>query len=249
LDIGVFVSKLSGGRRKEVDEEVNDCGAGGCYPTGAWISQLLGGGPLIAWNDWTVACTGGCDEGEGAFARYRISAQSLRRFYGGRARTVRRDSTAHPLLAVGAGRMALEVGGAIVVLKPSGARVARVDAADVESVALARTELGIAGRTSLGVYDPATGHLRKAIALGPSAALQLAGITSRLALLRGPHSLVLVRLRDGAQISFPLASKVANRLVDAKLTGAGLFYAYNVAKGKAKGRIVFEPTSRLLGRF
>ena len=108
------------------------------------------------------------DEGDGAFASYRISAQSLRRFYSGRARTVRRDSTARPLLAVGAGRMALQIGGTVVLLKPSGARVARVDAADVESVALARTELGIAGRTSLGVYDPATGHLRKAIALGPS---------------------------------------------------------------------------------
>jgi hypothetical protein len=245
----VFVSKLSGGRRREVDEEENDCGAGPCYPTGVWISQLLGGGPLIAWNDWTVDCTANCDEGEGAFASYGIKAQSLRRFYGGRARTVRRDSTAHPLLAVGAGRMALEDGGAIVVLKPSGARVARVGAADVGSVALARTELGIVGRTSLGVYDPATGHLQKAIALGSSAALQLAGITSRLALLRGPHSLVLVRLSNGAQISFPLASKVANRLVDAKLTAAGLFYAYNVAKGKTKGRIVFERTRILLARF
>jgi hypothetical protein len=120
------------------------------------------------------------------------------------------------------------------LLKPSGARVARVDVAGVESVALARTELGIAGRTSLGVYDPATGHLRKAIALGPSAALQLAGITTRLALLRGPHALVLVRLSDGAEISFPLASKVADRLVDAKLTAAGLFYAYNVAKARRR---------------
>ena len=87
----VIVSKLSGGRRRKVDEEENDCGAGPCYPTGVWISQLLGGGPLIAWNDWTVGCTGSCDEGDGAFASYRISAQSLRRFYSGRARTVRRD--------------------------------------------------------------------------------------------------------------------------------------------------------------
>ena len=60
---------------------------------------------------------------------------------------------------------------------------------------------------------------------------------------------MLVRLSDGALISLPLASTVAQGLVDAKLTAAGLFYAYNVAKGKAKGRIVFEPTSRLLARF
>jgi hypothetical protein len=246
---GVFVSKLSGGRRRAVDEQENDCALGTCDPTGVWIAQLLGGGPLIAWNDWAVDCTADCKAEVDEVATFAITAQSLKRFYGGRARTVRRDPAARPLLAVGGGRMALRVGGNVVVLNANGRRVATVPAPGLESVALARTELGVAGRTSLGVYDPANGHLREAIALGGSAALQLAGITSRLALLRGPHSLVLVRLGHGELISFPLASKVATRLVDAKLTAAGLFYAYNVAKGKAKGRIVFEPMSRLLARF
>jgi FG-GAP-like repeat len=249
LDIGVFVSKLQGGRRKEVDEEVNDCGAGPCYPTGTWVEQLLGGGPLIAWSDSTVACVANCDEGEDAFASYRVTRQALVRYSAGHARRVRRDSADHTLLAVGGGRMALQVGGRVVVLKPNGARIAGVDAPDVQSVALSRTELGIAGRSALNLYDPARGHLRKTIALGPNAALQLAGITSRLALLRAPHALVLVRLGDGALISFPLASKAAKRLVHAKLTAVGLFYAFNVTRGKAKGRIVFEPTSRLLARF
>lgn len=31
--------------------------------------------------------------------------------------------------------------------------------------------------------------------------------------------------------------------------GAGLFYAYNTLRGAAKGRIVFEPTAKLLARF
>jgi hypothetical protein len=246
---GVFVSKLSGGRRREVDVQENDCGLGECDPTGVWIAQLLGGGPLIAWNDWAVDCTADCKAEVDEVATFAITGQSLKRFHGGRAGTVRRDSAARPLLAVGGGRMALRIGGNVVVLNANGRRVATVPAPGLENVALARTELGVAGRTSLGVYDPANGHLRKAIALGGSAALQLAGITSRLALLRGPHSLVLVRLGHGELISFPLASKVATRLVDAKLTAAGLFYAYNVAKGKAKGRIVFEPMSRLLARF
>jgi hypothetical protein len=30
---------------------------------------------------------------------------------------------------------------------------------------------------------------------------------------------------------------------------AGLFYAYNVRRGTAKGRVVFEPTAKLLARF
>jgi hypothetical protein len=56
-------------------------------------------------------------------------------------------------------------------------------------------------------------------------------------------------LFDGALVSFPLATMVAQQLVDGKLTAAGLFYAYNDPKKKARGRIVFERTSRLLARF
>ena len=70
-------------------------------------------------------------------------------------------------------------------------------------------------------------------------------MTSKLALLRGPHRLVLVRLSDGKRISFPLRGAAAT-LVGARLTDAGLFYAYNV---RGSGQIVFEPTGRLLARF
>ena len=247
-DYGVFVSKLSGGKRRLLDEQENDCGAGPCVPTGVWISQLLGAGPLIAWNDWSIDCIANCDE-EYDFSDYAVTGQSLVRFYGGKRDRVRHDSAAHPLLAVGGGRMALEVAGKVVVLKPSGARVSTVPAPSVESVALSATELGVAGRSSLKVYNPATGRFHKAIALGPSATLQLEGITSRLALLRGPHTLVLVRLSDGALVSFPLAAQAAKHLGHVTLTSAGLFYTYNVSRGKAKGRIVFERTARLLARF
>ena len=145
--------------------------------------------------------------------------------------------------------MAMQVGDSVVVLNPSGKRVSVVSAPDVQGAALSGTELGVAGRTALGLYNAANGHLRKSIALGPYAALDLAGMTSRLALLSGPHLLVLVRLSDGALVTFPLASKVAARLVDAKLTSAGLFYAYNLPRGKSRGRVVFERTSKLLRRF
>jgi hypothetical protein len=242
-----FVAKLSGGRSKAVDGQQNDCGAGPCFPTGTWITQLMGGGSLIAWNDWVVDCTAKCDEGQEAFARYGVRHQTLRRYYGGRMAHVGEERAAHPLLAVGGGRMAVRVGGRLDVLKPSGARVYAVAAPEVQSVALSQTELGIAGRSALGVYNPANGHLRKSIALGPNASLQLAGINSRLALLRGSHSLELVRLSDGAIVSLPLASKVAQRLVGAQLTAAGLFYAYNTRR--SGGRVVFEPLSKLLARF
>jgi hypothetical protein len=242
----VFAAKLSGGRRKRLNEVVNDCGAGPCDPGGTWVEHLLGGGPLIAWNDSTVDCTRNCDEGQEFEAQWSVKSQQLRRLYRGRSARVRHDRADHPLLAVGGGRMALQVGARVVVLRPSGAGASAVSAPDALSAALSRTELAVAGRSGLRLYNPATGHLRKTITLGPNAALQLAGVTSRLAVLRGAHSLVLVRLRDGALVFFPLASKAAHDLVDAQLTAAGLFYAYNT-RGKG-GRVVFEPTSRLLAR-
>jgi VCBS repeat protein/FG-GAP repeat protein len=246
----VMVGKLSGGKRRNVDEQENDCGAGPCFPTGYWISQLLGAGPVIAWNDWAVDCVAGCDEeAPPDFGTYRISGQSLQSLYGGKRHSVRHDSTGHPLLAVGGGRMAMQAGTKVLVLKPNGARVVSVDAPDLESVALSQTELAVAGRAALRLYDPANGHLRKAIPLGPNATLSLAGVTSSLAMLRGDDVLELVRLSDGAIVSLPLKASAAKGLVDAKLTKAGLFYAYNLAKGQKKGRIVFEPTSRLLARF
>jgi hypothetical protein len=242
----VFAARLSGGRRKRLNEVTNDCGAGPCDPGGTWVENLLGGGPLIAWNDSTVACTRFCEEGQDFEAQWSVKSQQIRRLYRGRSASVRHDSADHPLLAVGGGWMALQVGARVVVLKPSGARASSVSAPDALSAALSRTELAVAGRSALSLYDPATGHLRKRIALGPNAALQLAGVTSRLAVLRGPRSLVLVRLGDGALVSFPLASKAAKVLADAQLTAAGLFYVYNPA-GKG-GRVVFEPTARLLAR-
>jgi hypothetical protein len=46
-------------------------------------------------------------------------------------------------------------------------------------------------------------------------------------------------------ISLPLPRS----FVDAKLTEAGLFYAYNTPKAATKGHTVFEPTAKLLRRF
>jgi hypothetical protein len=38
-------------------------------------------------------------------------------------------------------------------------------------------------------------------------------------------------------------------IVDARLTEAGLYYAYNTPAAALKGHVVFEPTARLLARF
>jgi hypothetical protein len=77
----------------------------------------------------------------------------------------------------------------------------------------------------------------------------LVGVNTKLALLRERRRLVLVRLFDGKLISLPLGTAMTKGFVTATLTEAGLFYAYNLPRATAKGRVVFEPTSSLLGRF
>jgi hypothetical protein len=102
---------------------------------------------------------------------------------------------------------------------------------------------------SLDLYNAANGTKAKSIPFAPTAALQLTGLNSSVALFRGPRRLVLLRLRDGKAIALPLPAAAATNLVAARLTASGLFYAYNVTRATAKGRIVFEPTAKLLARF
>ena len=244
LHLFLHVAKLSGRTAKEIDE-----GGSTDDGVGDWVGQLLGDGPLLAYNSWKVVC----DSGEGCPpGQVRLSGQKLVRISAGRRLVVKRGAGSYPLSAVGGGRMALESAGAVTVLAPRGSRVATVPAVagnPPRAVALSRTRLVIARTFTLDLYDPATGAKAKSLPLGPAAALKLAGVNSKLALLRGPRRLVLVRLSDGKLISFPLRSGTAKRFVDARLDGGGIFYAYNVLRGSAKGRIVFEPTAKLLARF
>jgi hypothetical protein len=123
-----------------------------------------------------------------------------------------------------------------------------VDGNTPRAIALTRTHLAVERTFTLDLYAPAKGVKTKSIPLGPAGTLSLAGVNGKVALLAGAHRLVLVRLSDGKLISFPLGQKPPT-IVGARLDGAGLFYAYNPPKASAKGRVVFEPTAKLLARF
>ena len=62
----VITARLSGGAPKTIEWAFNGAGAGG-DPKGDWVGQLLGGGALLAYNGWRVACDSpnenACDEG------------------------------------------------------------------------------------------------------------------------------------------------------------------------------------------
>ena len=261
-ETSVFVAPLSGGRSHELYGGIeNYCGAGPCDLYGEWAGQLMGAGPLLVHNDWWVdciipppipdceeygTCVDGCDAGNSTL---RVFGQGLE-LIGRRPRFLPGQ---FPVRAVGGGRVAVEPADTIVVLSATGKRLAQVPAvADDPSrgAALSSNALGVLRRSTLEFYNPVTGAKRASLPLGGAAGLQLAGLTDKLALLQTGSHLVLLRLSDGKLVWFPLSAAAVARFVDAKLTAKGLFYAYNLPKkAKARGRIVFEPTAKLLARF
>ncbi len=232
-------AKLSGRAAREIDFR-SYSGDG----RGEWVGRLLGNGPLLVYNRWALVCDDICPP-----TKLRRTGQELVRISAGRPLVAKRGAASYPLSAVGGGRMAIKSAGAITVLAPSGSPVAIVPAVQgnpPRAIALSRTHLAVTRTATLDLYDPATGAEAKSLPLGPAAPLQLVGVSRKLALLRGPRRLVLVRLNDAKRISLPLQSK---DIVGTSLTEAGLFYAYNARGVSVGGRIVFEPTARLLARF
>jgi hypothetical protein len=251
LELMVNAVRLSGGAPRRIEHAFNGAGAGG-DPKGQWVGQLLGGGSLLAYNGWSVVCDSpddvACDEGRATLS---VTNERIVRISAGRRLVVKRGAGSRPLTAVGGGRMALESDGAVTILGRSGAHVTTIPASPgnpTRAIALSSTRLAVTRTFALDLYNPASGAKVKSIPLGPAAALGLIGVNSRLALLRSPRRLVLVRLSDGRLISLPLPAGRAASIVDVRLTEAGLFYAYNVRRSP-RGRIVFQPSARLLARF
>jgi hypothetical protein len=262
-DTDVFAAKLPNGRPHVVEGGIqNYCGAGPCDLSGDWAGQLMGAGPILVHDLWSVdcilpppppdcdeygTCVDGCDAGNSTLRDF---GQGLERLAPGRGAFL---PGRFPVRAVGGGRIAVEPAGKILVLRANGSPLATVAEGDpARGVALGASSLAALRTSTLDLYAPATGAKKKSIPLGPAAALQLSGVTSKLALLYGQRRLVLVRLSDAKLISFPLRSQAVGRLVDAELTASGLFYAYNIPGRKnhrQSGRVVFEPTARLLARF
>lgn len=56
LELLVEVAKLPSGRPKLISHVGNGYGAGS-DPSGDWVGQLLGAGPLLVYNRWELACT------------------------------------------------------------------------------------------------------------------------------------------------------------------------------------------------
>jgi hypothetical protein len=250
LELSVMLANLAGRSAKEVDFETNGDRAGG-DPTGDWVGQLQGGGSVLAYNAWEVGCAHTNPDGD--YCEWvSVGKRQLVQLSSGRRRIVRSGPDSYPLGAAGGGRMAVAAGGAVHVYGPAGAIVTSVPnpAEDpARAVALSASRLVVERTFGLDLYSPRTGTKTTSLGLGPAASLRLVAVSSKLALLRGPRRLVLVRLADGRLASLPLVSQTGQPLVDARLTDAGLFFAYNVKKTAKKGRVAFVSTAALLRRF
>ncbi len=254
----VYAAPSTGGPAKSFDFVIQGCD--GC--DGDYAGQLFGQGPLLFYNSW-AACG---DMGDPGCPNGQISGEKLLRVSAGLRTVVGSGPGAFRLAAVGGGRLALVAtatqgwlqgwigSGVVTVATPAGALVATVPAVAGDpprSVMLSATHLLVERSQTIDSYNPSTGALLASIPRGTPASLKLVGVNASMALLLGRHRLDLIRLSDNQRITLPLpaAALACACPTDAKLTDAGLFYAYNVPSATAKGRIVFVPTARLLARF
>ena len=248
-DLTVKVVPLGGTKPKAVDFVDNGNGAGE-DPDGGYLGHLLGGGTTLAFNSWVVCDPNNPDRlGQACPAKdpaTGLATERLVRVAPTPTTILKSGASAYRLVATGGGRFAVTAGGTLAIVAPNGKATcsATTSAISPHGVALTQTTLVVESPLTLDLYDATTCAKKRSIPLGPAAQLPLSGATSQLALLSEFGRLVLVRLSDGKQIALPVAGAV-----DAKLTDAGLFYAYDTPKRRLQGHVVFAPTASLLQRF
>jgi hypothetical protein len=251
LELTVFAARLNGGRASQLDFQSNGDRAG-ADPAGGWVGFLRGGGPVLAYNRWRVLCDRpdvfSCGEND---PQLRIVDERLIRISLGRARAVASGSAAYALAAAGGGRIAVQRPDGIATYTATGRSLAFVPDPQhtVTGVGLSSSALALARKSTVELYDPQTGAARKSIGLGSAASSSLLGLTKTLALVELPRTLVLIRLADGARATVVLPLLAQRSLVGARLTDAGMFYAYNLRSGSAPGRVSFVPTRTLARAF
>jgi hypothetical protein len=226
-----YAASLATGKVKEVEFRTRDSNSG----EGDDAQRLLGGGSVLAYNR-LLGCV---EDTKGGFS----CDVRLVRIQGLHVTTIAKGQT---LAAAGGARLAVTSTAGVALLRADGSRVASVadSVTPGTSFAVGSTRLAVASSRTLDVYEAVSGAKLSSIPLGTAPSLELIGVNTRLALLRGLGSTALIRLSDGKRVSLPLKG-----IVDARLTEAGLFYAYNTPAAALKGHVVFEPTAKLLARF
>ena len=227
----VYAARLGTRRVKQIDFLISDSDSG----AGDDAGHLFGGGSVLAYNREL-----GCEQdASGAIT----CDPRVVLIHNARGHAVAKGVT---LAAAGGTRLATTSAGAIALLGPDASPVATLggNATPRATVAIGSTRVAVGSTGSIDVYAAASGAKLTSFPLGTASGLKLVGVNAKIALFRGSKRTALMRLRDGKVV--PLVLEGA---VDAKLTEAGLFYAFNTPKATRKGHVAFEPTVELLRRF
>jgi hypothetical protein len=250
LELGLEAARLPRGHRKQLDFDVNGDRAGG-DPAGGWVGNLVGAGALLAYNRWTVVCDqpSGYECGDGD-PHLRLTQERLVELANGRRKTVGAGQGVYSLAAAGGARLAVIRADGVATMTATGAQAAFVPASGetVRAVGLSAAALGLERSSTLDLYDPATGAPQKSIPLQSAASLQLVGLTQKYALLRRGARIAIVRLSDGLVVTL-VPARAPSSFVGARLTEAGLFYAYDLRGGRDPGRVAFVPARALATAF
>ena len=239
-----------GGRKPQAIDFVNNGNGAAEDPNGSYVGHLLGAGTALAFNSWLVCSAnnpdrlgGPCPAKDPATG---FATERLIRIAPTPTSVLKSGVGAYALAAAADGRFAVTAGSKVAIVASNGKTncSATTSAIPPHGVALIPTTLLVESALALDLYDATTCAKRRSLPLGPAAQLTLAGANAQIALLSGSGRIVLARLTDGKQIALPVAGAV-----DAKLTQAGLFYAYNTPKRTLKGHVVFAPTASLTALF
>jgi hypothetical protein len=230
-ELDLTVHTATPGKKPSLVEFVeNDSGATG-GSAGDYVANLYGDGGLIAYDSWT-------EDDQGA-----VTAAALRILTGAKAKTIRRGRDTLDVVGVDAKRIAIQAAtGPATIVSNAGALLKKIAVKPGTFAGAAfqgKTFVTLRG-TALEVYDVGTGKLTKTITV--PAKSRLDDVHDGLAVYRHAREVHVVRLSDGKQRVF----KPPTAPVGAALEGPGLFYAYNLPKGTALGRVQFVPRATLV---
>lgn len=250
LELTLMAARLPRGRKRQLEYQVNGDRAGG-DPTGGWVGNVVGSGASLAYNVWHVDCGRppgeSCSDGD---PKLLVTNERLYRIATGARALTATGHYIYALAAAGGRRFAVVRSDGVATIGAGGRPEAFVPEAPraVRAVRLTASALVLETAQALDLYNPATGAAIKSIPLGPTP-LPLVGATRRYALLHAGARTILVRLADGSTAGVELPPVALHSLVDVRLTDAGLFYAYDAAKGRAPGRVGFVPARALFAAF
>jgi hypothetical protein len=249
-DMAVEAATLGRTRIARVASAENEGGAAGGVD-GDWLGHLVGHGTLLVYNSWhecaisrrqgAPACTPGQQVG-GIF----YSNQTLQKLVGLSRSRIRSGPDALVAVAVDGDRVALEnlFDSSTFLIDSRGRRLTQNVAAGANGgSALQGGQVVTLHGASLQIWDALTGHLNGIVSIPPGTGTPLLrDLQAGVAVYVRGRAVHVLRFADSKQTAFVVPVKA---VVDAQLESAGLFYAYNLARGKSRGRVVFVPWSQL----